>query len=366
MLEWLAQYAGPWMVLVWVPIMMAAPIMNAFSTASVGAWVMAFGITLAFAGAVIVPRSRRSNAQRNGEILLVVLAGMACTAILSFGFDWSPVFALVAIACGVALDSRGALPVIIFVTAFGTILVAALGAGPDRVVAMLLTTFLAGLGNFVVHYLAAVVTQLRRTRQELALAAVDRERMRFSRDLHDLLGHTLSVIVVKAEAVRRLTRTDPAAAAAHAADIEEIGRRALSEVREAVGGYRNSALPAELERARRALEDASVTVTLDWDTGPLDDATEELLSWIVREGATNVVRHGQALECTITIREADDGITAEVVNDGPPVTSARDGAGLAGLRERLADAGGTLEAGPTANGFRLFARIPHPVSGGRS
>src|SRR5690606_5786437 len=134
--------------------------------------------------------------------------------------------------------------------------------------------------------------------QQLALAAVDRERVRFSRDLHDLLGHTLSVIVVKAEAVRRIADSDPAAASAHAQDIEDIGRRALSEVREAVGGYRNASLASELDRARRALEAASVDVAIDWDTGPLGNAAEETLAWVVREGATNVVRHARAQRCS--------------------------------------------------------------------
>jgi two-component system sensor histidine kinase DesK len=358
LLSWLGTYPGQWMALVWVPIMLAAPVMNAISTESIGGWAMATGIALAFAGTVIVPRTRWRHAKQAGEIQLVVLAGMACSGILNFGFDWISVFALLAIACGVALDTRGALPVILFVTAFGTVLVAALGATVDRIVAMALTTFLAGLGNFVVHYLVAVIAELRRTRQQLALAAVDRERVRFSRDLHDLLGHTLSVIVVKAEAVRRLVDSDAAAASAHAQDIEDIGRRALTEVREAVGGYRNSSLPSELDHARRALEAARVDVTIDWDTGQLDEETEEALAWAVREGATNVVRHSRAQYCTITITQQEGSVTAEIVNDGAVPTVIREGTGLSGLRDRMLEAGGSLIAEPTTSGFRLFARLP--------
>jgi two-component system sensor histidine kinase DesK len=249
--------------------------------------------------------------------------------------------------------------VIIFITVAGTVLVAALGGGPDRVVATLLTTFLAGLGNFVVHYLAAVITELRRTRKQLALAAVDRERVRFSRDLHDLLGHTLSVIVVKAEAVRRIADSDPAAASAHAQDIEDIGRRALSEVRETVGGYRNASLASELDRARRALEAASVDVAIDWDTGPLGKAAEEALAWVVREGATNVVRHARSQRCSIAISEEHGSVTAEIVNDGNAPSALREGDGLSGLRERMLDVGGSLSAEPTDHGFRLVARIPN-------
>lgn len=358
--DWLSAYPGQWMVLVWVPIMMAAPVINAASTGNVGAWAMAVGITLGFAGTVIVPRLRWRNAREAGEILLVVLAGMVCAGVVNFGFDWISGFALLAIAAGVAIGSRGALAVIVFITIAGTVLVAGLGGGPDRVVATLLTTFLAGLGNFVVHHLVAVSTQLRRTRQQLALAAVDRERERFSRDLHDLLGHTLSVIVVKAEAVRRLAEKDPAAAAEHARDIEEIGRRALSEVREAVGGYRNASLSGELDRARLALEAAQVDVTINWETGRLDGTTEDLLCWIVREGATNVVRHARARRCSIWVSEEEGSITVEIIDDGSARGPVQEGSGLTGLRDRLNEAGGTVVAEPTARGFRLAARIPQP------
>src|SRR5690554_5394512 len=361
--DWLSAYPGQWMVLVWVPIMMAGPVMNAISTGNPGAWAMATGITLGFAATVIVPRLRWRHAKEAGEILLVTLAGMVCAGVVNFGFDWVSGFALLAIAAGVAITSSSALAVIIFITVAGTVLVAALGGGPERVLTTLLTTFLAGLGNFVVHHLVAVSTQLRRTRQQLALAAVDRERVRFSRDLHDLLGHTLSVIVVKAEAVRRLAETDPATAAEHARDIEEIGRRALSEVREAAGGYRNASLSGELDRARRALETAQVDVTIEWETGRLDDGTEELLCWIVREGATNVVRHARAHRCSISVTEDEGRVTVEITDDGSAHAPIQEGAGLVGLRDRVTDAGGTLIAERTSAGFRLTARIPNSGAG---
>src|SRR5690554_7194936 len=106
LLGWLAAYPGQWMVLVWLPIMLAAPIMNTIATGSIGGWAMATGIALGFAATVIVPRTRWRHAREAGEILLIVLAGMACSAIINFGFDWISVFALLAIACGVALDAR--------------------------------------------------------------------------------------------------------------------------------------------------------------------------------------------------------------------------------------------------------------------
>src|SRR5690606_32879645 len=121
-----------------------------------------------------------------------------------------------------------------------------------------IVTALSGIGTHVVHRLAATNVELSRTRRRLAEAAVNAERVRFSRDLHDLLGHTLSVIVVKAEAVRRLAEADPTAAAAHGTEIEALGRSALSEVRQAVAGYREGSLEDEISRAAAALRAGGV------------------------------------------------------------------------------------------------------------
>ena len=122
---------------------------------------------------------------------------------------------------------------------------------------------LAGLASAAFAALLDTVAELRRTRAELARVAVAEERERFSRDLHDLLGHTLSVMVVKAQAVRRLAAQDPDAAAAHAADIEQIGRQALVDVRQAVDAMRAPTLAEELDGARRALDAAGIATTVE-------------------------------------------------------------------------------------------------------
>jgi two-component system sensor histidine kinase DesK len=211
----------------------------------------------------------------------------------------------------------------------------------------------------VVKQMMGYIHQLRQARDELARAAVAEERLRFARDLHDLLGHTLSVMVVKAEVVRRLAGRDPTQASAAAADIEELGRTALSEVRDAVAGYRSRPFAAELDGAREALSDAGIEVVVEEVGTPLPAGADVLFGWAVREGATNVIRHSRATRCWIVVRQVGDGATLEIRDDGVGGLVNGTGHGLRGLRERLSAAGGTLTAGTGPDGgFRLLATVP--------
>lgn len=210
--------------------------------------------------------------------------------------------------------------------------------------------------------LSEAVRELRAAREELARAAVEEERLRFSRDLHDLLGHTLSVIVVKSEAARRLASRDLDAALAQVVDIESVGRQALTEIREAVTGYRNGSLATELDRAGSALSAVGVTPRITRSGPPPAPRTEALLGWVVREAVTNVVRHSDATHCAITVSGPPERVHLTVTDDGTgtPVTPREGiGTGLRGLTERLAAAGGTLTAGPgPRRGFVVTAELP--------
>lgn len=244
------------------------------------------------------------------------------------------------------------------------------GAPLDELVTLAVITLLVGVLSLVFRGNLALIARLRRTRAELAETAVTAERLRFARDLHDLLGHTLSLIVVKAEVVKRSADRDPAAAAREAGDIEQIGRQALAEVREAVTGYRERPFAAELDAARSALADAGLQVTVRTTGTPLPAPADSLFGWVVREATTNVVRHSGAEHCEIEVRRVDGRATLEVRDDGrggagpdgEPVTAGR---GLAGLAERLAEAGGRLEAGDRLaadrsgpRGWRVTATVP--------
>jgi two-component system sensor histidine kinase DesK len=282
---------------------------------------------------------------------------------IGYGGSWLLFFPLFAIAAGTLLRGRG-IGVFTLVAAGSAGWIASVrGDGPWDGVSIGYGTMLSGLVTATLLSLVDAVRQLRETRQELARTAVEKERLRFSRDLHDLLGHTLSVVVVKAEAVRRVLPHDVEAARGQAADIEAVGRQALTEIREAVTGYRQGSLRTELERAVSLLDASGIEAVTRREGPPLPAQTEALLSWVVREGATNAVRHSRASRCEIAVRSAEGRVRLTITDDGRgPVGSGQDstgGTGLRGLTERLAAAGGRLDHGPDGGrGFRLVAELP--------
>jgi two-component system sensor histidine kinase DesK len=208
------------------------------------------------------------------------------------------------------------------------------------------------------------ISQMIRRNQELALAraenaalAVAQERNRFARDIHDLLGHSLTVVTVKAELAGRLLALDPVRAAEEIADVERLARDALADVRATVAGYREVSLAVELVSARSALSAAGICAELP---GALDDVPgerRELFGWAVREGVTNVIRHSGATRCRIQVSDSAIEIVDDGRGPGPVRPGQTDGLGngLLGLRERAAALGSTVLAEPasTAGGFRL-------------
>jgi two-component system sensor histidine kinase DesK len=187
-------------------------------------------------------------------------------------------------------------------------------------------------------------------REENARLALEDERNRFARDLHDILGHSLTVITVKAELAQKLFDVDPERARAEVTDLERLSRDALADVRRAVEGYRELTLPGELARARTALEAAEIEAHLPNSTDDVPSELRELFAWTIREGVTNVVRHSRARSCTVRLTDT----SAEVADDGrgpDPVTAG--GHGLLGLRERAAAAGAAVVTARLDPGFSL-------------
>ena len=191
--------------------------------------------------------------------------------------------------------------------------------------------------------------RLVRANEEIERLATIAERERIARDLHDLLGHTLSLIVLKSELAARLVRADPDRAAAEVNDIEQIGREALGEVRAAVTGYRARGLGAELDGARVALEAAGVEVDVHADPIDLHPEQESALAMALREAVTNVVRHADAHRATISIAAAGTDVRLEVRDDGRGVAGPA-GSGITGMRERIAALGGSVEVGGPEGG----------------
>ena len=217
----------------------------------------------------------------------------------------------------------------------------------------------------------AAMNELRATRDRMAVLAVERERTRVARDIHDILGHSLTVITVKAELAGRLVDADPTRARAEIADVEQLARGALADVRSTVGGYRGVSIAGELAAARAALEAAGVSPDLPGTTDAVPPERRELAGWVVREGVTNVVRHAQASVCRvrvgtdeITIDDDGVGIVRGGAVDGTVFGGSGSGSGsgsghgLAGLRERVEAAGGRLSVGRSdLGGLRLRVRL---------
>jgi len=202
--------------------------------------------------------------------------------------------------------------------------------------------------------------ELAQARQEIERLAQEQERLRISRDLHDLLGHALTTITVKAELAAKLATRDPERAAAEMAQVAALSREGLADVRAAVAGYRQVGLVTELATAREVLSAAGIRAELPAAVEDVPVELRELFGWVLREAVTNVVRHSGAS----TVRIAVTGRSIEITDDGGGSVSAKPGSGngLVGLAERVAAAGGHLETGPVTDrppaGFRLRATVP--------
>ena len=198
--------------------------------------------------------------------------------------------------------------------------------------------------------------KLRMAQEEIERIAKLAERERIARDLHDLLGHTLSVVVLKSELARKLMSRDAARALQEISDVERIARQGLAEVRQAITGYRSSGLAAEIEHVRETLTTAGIDATIEGRPVALPPAQETAMSLALREAATNVIRHAAATRCHIKFYAQDGSALMEVQDDGRG-GEAPFGNGLTGMRERLHELGGALLR-DTERGTRLRISVP--------
>ncbi|MEU8704315.1 histidine kinase [Streptomyces sp. NPDC048565] len=212
-----------------------------------------------------------------------------------------------------------------------------------------------------------MMQKLRDARDVEARLAVAEERLRFGRDMHDVLGRNLAVIALKSELAVELAQRGKPTAVNQMIEVQRIARTSQQEVREVVRGYREADLHTELLGAQGVLRAAGIECAVHGDGGRLPSPVQSALGWAVREAATNVLRHGDPQRCDILLETTRDGIRLVVENDGLTPDKAvvsGGGSGLHGLRERLAEVGGSLEAGPTDGGrFRLTAAVPLPPPG---
>jgi two-component system sensor histidine kinase DesK len=302
--------------------------------------------------------------RRGPTAVMVVLASMPvlAVALLAGGAprSYAALFVYFAAATGMLLPAAAATAAIGMTAAGVAAGGVVYGVDAGSLAATVLTIVAIGLMMTAFGRIARTNRELRQTREELARLAVSEERLRIARDLHDLLGHSLSVISLKSELAHRLVQAEPDRAAAELRDIQAVTRDALAGVRDAVRGYRRPSLAQELEGARVALRAAGIVCELGESSVALPADVDAVLAWAVREGATNVIRHSGAQHCAIRVDADHDRAAVEIDDDGTgSAFGAGSGSGLNGLRERAQRLRGELEAGARpGGGYRLRLSVP--------
>jgi two-component system sensor histidine kinase DesK len=229
----------------------------------------------------------------------------------------------------------------------------------------IVSNLVTGLVVYGLTTMATVVQAMHAARTEMAKMAVAAERLRFARDLHDLLGYSLSAISLKCELTHRLVDKNPARAEEELTQIIEISRQALADVRSVASGYRELSLEEEAVSARSVLSAAEVEVRMDIDLHQeaLPARIRTVLATVLREGVTNILRHSKAERCEVVMRQHAHSVEIEIANDGvsqtPEKPNPDSGSGIQNLSNRVASLDGELTAGPGPDGrYRLRATIP--------
>ena len=347
-----------WMRFIWLVYLGALFFQPAFDPgASPLDWVAAIALIAVFLPLYVAGPRAADDRQR----MAIIVAMAALGVVGSMINGGASVFVVYAAAMAAYLEPvrRAVIVVAVLAGVVGLLLLISPVPAPWRFLALvpaIVVTIVVGATNIYEAERERMQRRLHRADEEIERLATLAERERIARDLHDLLGHTLSVIVVKSELAARLAEREPARAADEMLDVERIGREALGEVRAAVAGYRAQGLRGELEGARRALVAAGVEATIEAELPALPIAYESALALVLRESVTNVVRHAGARHVTIRIGQDQSDIFLEVTDDGRG-GSGSEGAGLTGMRERVAALGGAVER-DGRSGMRVRVTLP--------
>jgi len=371
--------------LIWLPLVL--PMISALLVAHAGPLHATLSLLGLAVFVVLYVRTAWRNARKvTGLALLPAQTGLALwlpilvLLALSFaltetnGVTWGGLFIFTGAVAAGRLPMRQAAALLVTIALFTFLYGWRTGLPFTTSVSNVLFIGLASVTTMAMMWAMKISRELRAEREDLVrVAAVAEERLRIARDLHDLLGHSLSLVVLKSELAGRLVHVAPERAATEIGDVETVARKALEEVREAITGYRQPSLARELAGAREMLA-AGIELLFagaEPPAGELPQPAETILGWAVREGVTNVIRHSRARQCSMSLSRTPTHMYFEVSDDGRAspssasvsMTGASDsgstGNGLRGLAERVTAAGGTFEAGPRAGGgFRLAASIP--------
>lgn len=325
----------------------------------VGLVLALFGVQLA----VSSPAARRWTTFRKA-LLLGVQAVLTFAPIVWFGVSWGSMEGPLAASLLLTLPSRFAWPSYAALIAFVPVYNVLAGATVDLVLYFTIAAALTGLVIYGLTRLTDLVREVHETREELARMAVAQERLRFARDLHDLLGYSLSAITLKGELIQRLITTRPEKARQETASMLRVARQALSDVRLVSSGYRDMSLSEEAESAGTVLTAADIRAQVDVECGRLHPVVDTVLATALREGVTNILRHSRVRVCVIKAEVDDETVRLDLVNDHPHeqghiFSDHSGGSGLDNLRGRFAAIGGGLSAGLQDDGrFRLEVWAP--------
>lgn len=286
--------------------------------------------------------------------LAVMVVSAFCSAAIAWGrnAENGPYFwlaAIVAVPCAASTSPQWLiLGSVAAGVAVGLLTVPAVG------VSVGIIALVMGLSVYMSVWLLRMVTELDEARGAAAALSVAEERLRFSRDLHDVVGRALSAVAVKSELAAALSRRGDDRAAAQMDEVRELAQESLAEARELVRGYRSIALASELAGAQSLLEAAGISTTICGSADLLPVELAEVAAWVVREGVTNILRHSSAHSCIVEV--STDGVV--IVNDGARIALPGDGTGLSGLRERVGAVAGTIDTAQDDDRFTLTVSFP--------
>lgn len=350
---------GPLFAGVWL-FFLLDPLLEGWSDRGELRGVAGMAATVAFAAAYMALwlriRQDRSRLVTDSPVRFTVpyLSVMVLLGALMVGFLGEQGLACVvyiAVACVMLFPFRVAAPLVVSLCAGSLALSAVEDWGSQ--VSLAFGVMAASVAVFGVRTVMSRNLALIRAHEENAALAVENERSRFARDLHDILGHSLTVITVKAELAQRLLDVEPDRVRTELADLERLSRDALADVRHAVEGYRELTLPGELARARAALGAAEIEARLPGSADDVPTELRQLFAWTVREGVTNVIRHSRARTCEVRLSPDSAEVRDDGVGPGGPPGPLSAGAGLAGLRERAGAVGAAVVTSGLAPGYCL-------------